>query len=148
MGVRKAASAAALKQLARNGIGVGVSGQAVNACAPSTVEEVAALPAVMAILGLLDREARERGERESQSSAKLRSAQGTAPGSKERAQFMDTAGLSIIMWIRHVEARVFFAAARWLVRRSGQGRGPGRPGGDCARLQLPRFFFGRHGGAD
>jgi hypothetical protein len=103
VGARKAASAAVLKQLARSGIG----GE-VNAWEPSTVEEVAALPAVIAILGVLDREAQERGERESQSSTKLRSAQRTEPGSKERAQFMDTAGLSIILWIRHVEAHVFF----------------------------------------
>jgi len=108
VGARKAASAAALKKLARSGIGVGEPSHAVNAWEPSTVEEVAALPAVIAILGVLDREAQERGERESQSSTELRSAQRTEPGSKERAQFMKTAGLSIIMWIRHVEAHVFF----------------------------------------
>jgi len=105
---RKAVSVAALEQLSRNGIGVGTPGVAVDVRAPRTVEEVAEVPAVLAILGLLDREARVRGEKVSTSSATLHSVRCTMQGSRERALFMDEAGLTIISWIRHVEAHVFF----------------------------------------
>ena len=104
---RKAASTAALQQLARSGVGVNQPGEACGV--PSTVEEVAALPAVLAILGVLDREAHARGEHESQSSAKLCGVLRTEMSSKERVQFMENAGFSIFLWIRHVEAHVFFA---------------------------------------
>ena len=106
LAARKAASAAALKQLALNGVGVKQPGGAWGA--PSTVEEIAALPAVLAILGVLDKEAQERGEHKSPTFAKLRSVLRAEPGSLEREQFMETAGLSIILWIRHVEAHLVF----------------------------------------
>jgi hypothetical protein len=110
MATRTAASAAALKQLVRNGVGVNQPGEAAGGVVrvPNTVEEVATLPAVLAILGLLDREALVRGEHKSQSSAKLCSALRAERGSMERVQFMENAGLAIILWIRHVEAHVFF----------------------------------------
>ena len=103
-----AASEAVLHVLSRNGVGAPLAGGAVgDICAPTTVEEVAAMPAVQTTLRLLDAEAAWSG-RESRSSLRLRKVLRTQLGSQERALFIETAGLTILLWVRNVEAHVFF----------------------------------------
>ena len=103
-----AASKSALEQLARNGVGVDQPGLDQGTRVPCTVEELRSIPAVKAILGLLDREAKDRNASESHSATQLSKVQESAPDSALRLEFMKTAGLSVILWIRHVEAHVFF----------------------------------------
>jgi len=103
-----AASKSALEQLARNGVGVDQPGLAQGTRVPCTVEELRSIPAVRAILGVLNREAKDRNASESHSATQLSKVQESAPDSALRIEFMKTAGLSIILWIRHVEAHVFF----------------------------------------
>ena len=76
------------------------------------------MPAVQTTLRLLDAEAALAG-RESRSSLRLRKVLRTKLGSEERALFMETAGLTILQWVRNVEARVFFEADA--LPRSGLG---------------------------
>jgi hypothetical protein len=103
-----AASKAALDMLARNGVGVDQPGHAQGVRAPCTVEELSSIPAVKAIMRVLDREARARSLSESPSSAQLSKALRAPPGSAARTELTDTAGLAILLWVRHVEAHKFF----------------------------------------
>jgi hypothetical protein len=105
-------SEAVLHVLARNGVGAPLAGsKAGEVCAPTTVEEVAAVPAVQTILKLLDAEAIFDGrDSKSRSSLRLRKALDAGLGSGEQVRFMETAGLTILMWVRNVEAHVFFEA--------------------------------------
>ena len=106
---RVAASKAALDMLARNGVGVDdEAGHAQGVRAPCTLEELSSIPAVKAIMRVLNLEAEARGLSESPSSAQLSKALGALPGSTVRTELMDTAGLSILLWIRNVEAHKFF----------------------------------------
>ena len=108
-----AISGEVLRVLACNGVGVPLAGSmAGEMCAPSTVEEVAAMPAVQTIMRLLDTEARLVNPRnsKSRSSLRLQKMLSTAPGSADQARFMETVGLTILMWVRNVEAHVFFEA--------------------------------------
>jgi hypothetical protein len=105
---RAAASAAVLRALARNGIGIEQrQGSLLVVRAPRTVEELAGMPAVVGLLGALDEEAALQGESESRSSAKLRTASREA-GSPGHDKFMEEAGLTVLAWMRHVQAHVFF----------------------------------------
>jgi hypothetical protein len=107
-----AASEAVLHALSRNGVGAPLaSGAAGDVCVPTTVEEVAAMPAVQTTLRLLDAEAALSGSSESHSSQELRTVLSTQLGSLARAHFMDSAGLIILHWVRKVEAHRFFEAA-------------------------------------
>ena len=105
-------SEAVLHVLARNGVGAPLAGsKAGEVCAPTTVEEVAAVPAVQTILKLLDAEAIFDGrDSKSRSSLRLRKTLDAGLGSGEQVRFMETAGLTILMWVRNVEAHVFFEA--------------------------------------
>ena len=66
------------------------------------------MPAVQAILSVLDKEAMLRDQHVSPSSSRLSKVLRTASGSPERALFMDSAGLTLVVWVRIVEAHVFF----------------------------------------
>jgi hypothetical protein len=101
-----AASAAVLQVLASNGIGSPGPGQPWATCPPSTLEEFAALPAVVALLQLLGLEAQERNRQQSPSSAQLAKALRAAPDSQKR--FMEEAGLTLLLWMRHVSAHAAF----------------------------------------
>ena len=107
---RVAVSKAALVMLAKNGVGVDLLGHAQRVREPRTLEELSLIPAVRAILGMLDIEAKARktGEHESPSSVQLSKALRAPPGSIARKKFMSTAGFSILLWIRHEEAHTFF----------------------------------------
>jgi hypothetical protein len=105
---RMAASKAALDMLASNGVGVDQLGIAQGVRVPCTLEELSSIPAVKAIMRVLDLEAMARGLSESPSSAQLSKALRAPPGTIARAELIDTAGLAILLWIRHVEAHKFF----------------------------------------
>ena len=107
---RVAASRAALSMLARNGVGVPLSGHAQRVREPRTLEELSLIPAVKAILRVLDLEAKARSLSESPSSAQLSKALRAASDSIARKKLTDTAGFAILLWIRHVEAHKFFVA--------------------------------------
>ena len=117
--VGAAVSEEVLHVLARNGVGAPLARSLEYVCAPTTVEEVAAVPAVQTILTLLDAEERVEGRSDAQSRAslRLRKALKAAPGSAAQARFMETAGLTILVWVRNVAARVFFESEALL--RSG-----------------------------
>ena len=104
---RVAASKAALDVLASNGVGVDAPGHAQGVHAPRTLEELGSIPAVKAIMRVLNLEAEARGLSESPSSAQLSKALRALPGSIMRTDLMDNAGLAIIQWIRNVEAHKF-----------------------------------------
>jgi hypothetical protein len=108
----KEISVAVLHVLARNGVGAPLAGSVAEVRAPATVEELAAVPAVQTILQLLDNEARLDGpsNTKSRSSLRLHKALQADPGSAEQVRFMETAGLTILLWVRNVEAHVFFEA--------------------------------------
>jgi hypothetical protein len=106
---KMAISEAVLHVLSRNGVGTPLAGGITGALrAPATVEEVAAMPAVQAILSVLDKEALLRDQHMSPSSMRLSKVMRTASASLERAHFMDAAGLTLVLWMRNVEAHVFF----------------------------------------
>ena len=110
---RAAASKAVLDMLARNGVGVDKPGHAQGVRAPCTLEELSSIPAVKAILRVLDLEARarsstEEGLSESPSSTQLSKALRAPAGSNARRELADTSGLAVLFWIRHVEAHKFF----------------------------------------
>ena len=107
---RVAASKAALDKLASNGVGVDQPGPAQGVRAPCTLEELSLIPAVKAILRVLDLVAQARGASECPSSAQLSKALRAPPGARARAELTDYAGLHILQWIRHVEARRFFVS--------------------------------------
>ena len=107
---RVAASKAALDKLASNGVGVDQPGPAQGVRAPCTLEELSLIPAVKATLRVLDLVAQARGASESPSSAQLSKALRAPPGALARAELTDYAGLHILQWIRHVEARRFFVS--------------------------------------
>ncbi len=100
------ASQAALKMLASNCVGVDEPGGGVRM--PCTPEEIASVPAVKALMRLLNFEAQTASSRESLSSKRFSDVLNSPPDSDLRSKFMDTAGLSIIFWIRHLEAHKFF----------------------------------------
>ena len=75
---------------------------------PCTPEEIASVPAVKALMSLLNFEAQTTGSRESLSSTRFSEILNSPPDSDKRSKFMDTAGLSIITWIRNLEAHKFF----------------------------------------
>ena len=101
-----AASAAVLQLLASIGIGCPVPGQPWATRPPSNLEEFAALPAVVALLQLLGLEAQERNKQQSPSSAQLAKALRAAPDSQRR--FMEEAGFTLLLWMRHVSAHAAF----------------------------------------
>jgi hypothetical protein len=107
-----AISEAVLHVLARNGVGAPLAGsKAGEVCTPTTVEQVAAVPAVQTILKLLDAEASLDGrDSKSRSSVRLQKALDAGLGSDEQVRFMETAGLTLLLWVRNVEAHVFFEA--------------------------------------
>ena len=96
-----AASAAVLQVLASSGIGSPGPGQPWATCPPSTPEEFAALPAVVLLLQL-----QERSRQQSLSSAQLAKALRAAPDAQGR--FMEEAGLTLLLWLRHVSAHAAF----------------------------------------
>ena len=103
-----AVSAAVLQLLASNGIGTPVHGQPWTVRLPSTLEEFAALPAVEVLLRLLQLEAQERSRQQSPSYAQLAKALRAAPESQERAHYMETAGYTLLQWLRHMSAHAAF----------------------------------------
>lgn len=107
---RVAASKAALDKLASNGVGVDQPGPAQGVRAPCTLEELSLIPAVKATLRVLDLVAQARGASECPSSAQLSKALRAPPGARARAELTDYAGLHILQWIRHMEARRFFVS--------------------------------------
>jgi hypothetical protein len=104
---RKRASQAALKMLASNGVGVDEPGGGVRM--PCTSEEVNSVPAVKALMRLLNF-AKAADLSESISSARFSEVLNLPPDSDKRSKFMGTAGLTIITWIRDLEAPKFFVS--------------------------------------
>ena len=74
----------------------------------STLEELSSIPAVKAILRVLDLEAQARSLIESPSSEQLKKALRAPTDSQVRTELTHTAGLAILLWVRHVEAHKFF----------------------------------------
>jgi hypothetical protein len=101
-----AASAAVLQLLASSGIGSPGRGQPWATRPPSTLKEFAALPAVVALLQLLELEAQGRNRQQSPSSAQLATALRAAPDAQGR--FMEEAGFTLLLWMRHVSAHAAF----------------------------------------
>jgi hypothetical protein len=111
---RAAASASVLAVLSASGIGVVKSGLAARA--PQEVAEVLAVPAFSAVLAALDElSVRSDGPDMSPASAALASAARASPS--EQTAFLATLGVRVLVWLRHFDAHVFFAAH--ITERSG-----------------------------
>ena len=101
---RAAAASAVLEVVLRNGIGVVRPHAAVRA--PLSLVEVASIPAIRGILLALDSESIQRGRGHSGSWASFSRALAASP--EAQARYFGTVWFEVVLWLRHVEARVSF----------------------------------------